>query len=523
LLVFANVSCLMLARAGARRNETAVRTALGASRWQTARPFVAESMLVALAGGCIGALLAHAAPARLLALAYLRDGRGDIEVGGAALAFAVLLAAAGGLLWGVIPLGISLIRGAPADAGPLKENARNMAGGWWLNRFAGFLVVADVAVALALMFVAGLLARGYARLQSADPGINPANLLTMQVALPRARYTGDAGVTAFYRQLLDRVRNIPGVQSAAAASFLPFSGYWAYTPLRVADSGYVVHEPVTDYLIVTPDYFHTMGIPILKGRPFAETDDARSAMVAIVDEIAAKFYWPGRDPIGTRLRVRTWRPESPWLTVVGVVGRVQHYALDRDAAPLVYLPFAQIPQLEMRLAIRTQLAPRSLAETVLREIRPLNRDQAAFNIGTMEESLAQRTAIRRFTTAMLGALALVALAVAALGVFGVLSYAVGQRTHEIGIRMALGAQPFAVRRMVVGEGMRLVFRGLAIGAVLAAPAADLLSNLIFGLKAADLPVLAGVSAVLFLAALLACYLPARKASAVDPLVALRHA
>ncbi len=523
LLVFANVSCLMLARAGARRNEIAVRAALGASRWQTARPFVAESMLVALAGGCLGVLLAHAAPARLLALAYLRDGRGDIQVSGAALANALLLAAAGGLVWGLIPLGISKILGAPGDAGePLKEGGRTMAGGWWLNRFAGFLVVADIALALALMFVASLLLRGYARLQAANPGINPAKLLTMQVALPRAKYTGDAGVTAFYRRLLEKARSIPGVESAAAASFLPLSGYWAYTTLRIAGSGYVVHEPVTDYLIVTPEYFHTMGIPILKGRPFSETDDARSAAVAIVDEMAAKFYWPGQDPVGTRVRVRTWRPESPWLTVVGVVGRVQHYALDRQAGPLVYLPFAQIPQLEMRVALRTQVEPRSLAETVVRELRPLNQDQAAFNIGTMEESLSQRMAIRRFTTVMLGALALVALAVAAVGVFGVLSYAVSQRTPEIGIRMALGAQPFAVRRMVVGEGMRLVFRGLAIGAVLAAPAADLLSSLIFGLKAADLSVLAGVSAVLILAALLACYLPARKASAVDPMVALRH-
>jgi putative ABC transport system permease protein len=189
---------------------------------------------------------------------------------------------------------------------------------------------------------------------------------------------------------------------------------------------------------------------------------------------------------------------------------------------VIYLPFAQNPRLEMRVALRTQVEPRSLGETVVRELRPLNRDQAAFNIGTMEESLSQRMAVRRFTTVMLGFLALVALAVAAVGVFGVLSYAVGQRTQEIAIRMALGAQPFAVRRMVVGEGMRLALRGLAIGAVLAAPAADLLSSLIFGLKAADLPVLAGVSAVLILAALLACYLPARKASSVDPMVALRH-
>lgn len=519
LLVFANVSCLLLARAGARRNEIAVRTALGASRWQTARPFVAESMLVSLAGGCLGALLARATPTRLLALAYLRDGRGDIEVSGTALAFAVCLAVAGGLLWGVIPL----LRGAPRDASePLKETGRTTAGGWWLNRFAAVLVVADIALALTFMFVAGLLVRGYARLQSANPGINPDKLLTMQVALPRARYTGDVGVTAFYRQLLERAGNIPGVDSAAAASFLPLSGYWAYTPLQVAGSGYVVHQPVTDYLIVTPGYFHTMQIPILKGRPFAETDDAGSAMVAIVDELAAKFYWPGRDPLGTRLRVRTWKPDSPWMTVVGVVGRVQHYALDRDAGPLLYLPFAQNPQLEMRLAVRTAVEPRSLAETVVRTLRPLNRDQAAFNISTMRESLSQRMAFRRFTTAMLTALALVALVVAAVGVFGVLSYAVSQRTQEIGIRMALGAQAFTVRRMVVGEGMRLVLRGLAIGAVLAAPAADLLSNLIFGLKAADLPVLVGVSAVLAMAALLACYLPARTASTVDPMVALRH-
>jgi putative ABC transport system permease protein len=334
LLVFANVSCLMLARAGARRNETAVRTALGASRWQTARPFVAESVLVALAGGILGALLAYATPARLLALAYLRDGRGDVQVSGAALAFALLLAAAGGFLWGIVPLVIQLFRGVPRDVSePLKESGRATAGGWWLNRFAGFLVVADIALALALMFVAGLLVRGYARLQSANPGINPEKLLTMQVALPRAKYTGDAGVTAFYRQLLERARNIPGVESAAAASFLPLSGYWAYTPLQVVGSGYVTHEPVTDYFIVTPDYFHTMGIPILKGRPFAETDDARSAMVAIVDEMAAKFYWPGRDPVGSRLRVRPWKPESPWLTVVGVVGRVRHYTLDREAGP----------------------------------------------------------------------------------------------------------------------------------------------------------------------------------------------
>jgi putative ABC transport system permease protein len=523
LLVFANVSCLMLARAGARRNETAVRAALGASRWQTARPFVAESMLGAVAGGCLGALLARAIPTRLLALAYLRDGRGDIEVSGATLALAVLLAAAGGLLWGVIPLIVSLIRGTPRDAGgPLKESTRTTAGSWWLNRFAGFLVVADIALALALMFVASLLARGYAHLQSANPGINPDKLLTMQVALPQARYSSGAGVTAFYRQLLERTRNIPGVESAAAASFLPLSGYWAYTPLLVAGRGYAVHDPVIDYLTVSPGYFHTLGIPILKGRSFSEADDARAAMVAIVDEIAARVYWPGRDPLGTRLRINTWKPEISWLTVVGIVGRVQHYALDRDAGPLLYLPFAQDPQLEMRLAVRTIVEPRSLAETVVRELRPLNRDQAAFNIGTMEESLSQRMAVRRFTTAMLGALALVALAVAAVGVFGVLSYAVGQRTQEIGIRMALGAQPFAVRRMVVGEGMRLVFRGLAIGAVLAAPAADLLSNLIFGLKAGDLPVLAGVAAVLILAALLACYLPARRASTVDPMVALRH-
>jgi putative ABC transport system permease protein len=205
-----------------------------------------------------------------------------------------------------------------------------------------------------------------------------------------------------------------------------------------------------------------------------------------------------------------------------VVLETEHYALDREAGPLIYLPFAQVPQLEMRIALRTQVEPRSLAGTVVRELRPLNRDQAAFNMGTMEEMLSQRMGVRRFTTAMLGALALAALLVAAVGVFGVLSYAVSRRTQEIGIRMALGAQPFAVRRMVVGEGMRLVLRGLAIGAVLAAPAADLLSSLIFGLKAADLPVLAGVSAVPILAALLACYLPARKASSVDPMVALRH-
>lgn len=519
LIACANVANLLLARSSARHKEFALRAALGASRARIVRQLLTESALLSVLGAMLGVLLAVWGKNLLLAaipgdLPFWMRFDLDLRVLGFTFAISFLT----GLVFGVAPA----LQGSRTDLNEaLKEGGRS--GGAAHNRLRSLLVVAEVALSLVLLVGAGLMVRSFAKLGHVDSGINPENVLTVEVPLPRAKYTEAAQQSAFFQQLVARVGALPGASSAAAVSYVPLRGGWGR---GLTVEGHPVlsvgQAPMINHSVVTPNYFHTMGITLLEGRDFTDADHAKAMRVTIVDERLAREYWPGASALGKRIRFGPPENNEPWHTIVGVAGAVRHERLDRETRQSIYVPYLQIPVRSMTVAVRTPGNPESLAGAVRREVLALDKDQPVTNVMTMDEVISRSVWQPRFYAMLFGIFAAVALILAAVGIYGVMSYAITQRTHEIGIRLALGAGRLNVLKLALGQGMRLALAGVALGLCAAYGLTRLMSGLLFGVSATDLGTFVSIAVLLIGVTLLACYIPARRATKVDPLVALRY-
>ena len=514
LIACTNVANLLLARVAAREKEMAIRSALGAGRWQLVRLLLAESLVLGVVGGAIGLFLAWWGIGLLVSLAPSDIPRlGEIGLDGRVLSFTFALSLMTVLLFGLIPAWQSA-RVNLNDA--LKESGRGSTRGHGLR---GSLVVAEIALTLVLLVGSGLLLRTLIRMQSVDLGFNHENLLTMRVSLLDSKYKERGQTANFYQQLLARIEKLPGVQSAGLTSSPPM------IKLNNMSVGFEIegqpvdpaHKPSVRYGVVSPNYFRTMGIPLIKGRAFNERDTSDNAPVALINEHFARRYFPNEDPIGKKITLG-----GPKREIVGVVGNVKHESPTDDEAEKVYSPHAQHIFSTVMLAIRTAGDPNKIVTAASKAVWEGDPDAAVSNVATMDRVLANAISRPRFNALLLSIFSLVALILASVGIYGVMSYTVTQGTREIGIRLALGAQPRDVLRLVVGQGLVLTVIGLGVGVAAAFGLTRLMEKLLYGVTPTDPLTFAGVSVLLLVVALTACYLPARRATKVDPMVALRY-
>lgn len=525
LVACANIAGLVLVRASARRKETSIRIALGASPLRLVRQLVTESLLLGVLGGGLGLLLASWSLQAVVALSRTSIPRvADAALDGWVLAFTMVLSLGTGALVGLVPA-IQATRVMPYAT--LKEGSPGEAGaaaGALSQRVRPLLVVGETALALVLLTGAGLLLKSLLRLLEVDPGFHADSVLTMRVALPEEEYRKPEQVGGFYHDLLDRIQHLPGVEAAGAVSILPLSGANASGTVFV-DSRAVPPDqtsPEADMRPVSPGYFKAMQIELLAGRYFDDRDAASSPRVAIIDESMAKTYWPNQDAIGKRLKMGGQGSTAPWMMVVGVVRHVRYRTLEARSRVTLYWPEAQVPANALSLVIRTERDPMALASAVFKQIHLMDPNLPAYHVRTMREVMRTSVAQRRVILMLLSLFAASALLLAAVGIYGTVSYSVAQRSREIGIRMALGASARDVLRMVLRQGIALALGGVALGLIGSAGLTWLLSSMLFGVHPTDPLTLACVAALLTGVAVLASYLPARRATRVDPLVALRY-
>ncbi len=517
LIACANVANLLLARAASRQKEIAVRLALGASRFRIVRQLLVESLLLSGLGSGGGLLLAMWIGQAIRTLGATQIPRAEqISIDSRVLAFTLLLSFVTSLIFGLAPAW----QAARANLNEaLKEGARSAQAGS-RQRMRNALIVAEVALSLILLVGAGLLIKSFWRLQQVEPGFDPRNLLSVEITLPSAKYGEREQSVAFYQQMLERVKSLPGVQAAAIVNHPPFSGRRTNNSFHIEgrpESANPSDRPRADYRTISPDYFQTMKIPILRGRVFTERDAADAPNVAIISRTCAELYWPDEDSLGRRIKVM-----GNWMTVVGVVGDVKQSGLDFAAAPHIYVPTWQTPWLRVGLLARTAAEPLSFAPALRRQIQAVDRDQPIYNIHTMEDLINESVSLRRLNMLLLGAFAFIALALAAVGIYGVIAYAVTQRTQEIGIRMALGAQKRDVLKLVLLQGLLLTLAGVAVGLLASFGLTRLMTKLLYEVSATDPLTFIVIAFLLIAVALLACWFPARRATKVDPLTALRH-
>jgi putative ABC transport system permease protein len=519
LIACANVANLLLVRAASRQKELAIRAALGAGRWRIVRQMLAESLLLSLVGSGLGILLATWGVDLIVSL----SGRNipptaNVRIDATVLGFTLLVALLTGVLFGLVP---ALHSANPNLGESLKEGGRSATEGVRRNRTRSVLVVFESAVAVVLLVGAGLLIRSFIRLQNVSPGFDGQNVLTMQIALSRGRYTNAEQRRNFFDQLHERLRSLPGVESVGMITELPLSN-------QPNDMAFTVEgrPPVSpndqygaDWRRINQDYFRTMRIPLLRGRTFTEQEARQSANLVIISESLARGVFPNEDPLGKRILFDPAFDKEPY-EIVGIVSDIRHRALETNPAPTMYLPTLQIGR--TNLVLRTAGDPTSIIGAVRKEVAAIDRDQPIASVRPMEQLMYESVAQPRFRTFLLGLFAALALVLAAVGIYGVMSYTVAQRTQEIGIRLALGAQARDVLRLVVRHGLSLAVIGIAIGVAGALALTRLMSNLLFEVNATDPMTFVSVSILLALVALVACYVPARRATRVDPLVALRY-
>ena len=525
LIACANVANLLLAQATTRRREIAIRVALGARRIAIIRQVLVESLLLAGGGGVLGVIgavwgvqwLSRLTPQ---SLSKLQTVSVDARVFVFTLGVTMLTA----LVFGAVPA-FHASRSNPGDT--LSESGRDMAGGL-SGRFARrVLVVAEVAVAVVLLVGAGLLIRSFQRLRHVEPGFRSDNLLTMRTVLPYSKYSKPEQRRAFYDEVLRKVEGLPGVESAGMITFLPlsFTGMNFNFSIEDRPAPSDMELPFALYRVVSPNYFRAMGIPLQRGRFFDSRDVADAPPVILINRRLAEHFWPNEDPTGKRLKIGPADSPNAWAAVVGVVGDVQQEALNREQKFELYVPYAQ----ERRgfvaprdLVVRTAGDPQAVAGAVREAVWSVDKDQPVSNIKTMEQVVGTAVSRERFQTLLLALFATLALVLACVGLYGVISYAVVQRTHEIGVRIALGAKPADVLRLVINQGMALTLIGLVLGVAVSFAVTRVMSEMLFGVTATDPLTFAGVPVVLGVIAFLACYIPARRATKVDPLVALRY-
>jgi len=522
LIACANVANLLLVRASAREREMAVRMAMGASRLRLIRQLFTESVLLSLTGGVAGLLVAQWGLRALIALtASILPRVAAASLSGTVLVFTMLVSLGAGILFGLAPA-LHIANDVKHES--LKDGGRTSTAASVSQRLRHALIVAEMALSLVLLNGAGLLVKSFLRLQEVDGGFRPDHVLTMSISLPEEKYSKPEQVRAFYRDVLDRVSKLPGVQAAGAVSLLPLSGS-SSSGTTMIDTQAVPPDaatPEADWRTVTPGYFQAMGIALVSGRYIDERDSDQSPPVAVVDETLARTYWPNEHAVGKRLHRGGVGSTAPWVTVVGVVRHVRYRTLEAQSRIEVYWPETQNPAQSLSLAIRTSSDPLQLATAVQKEVAAVDPEQPVYQIRTMDELVEGSLVGRRLSMLLLSIFAGAALLLAAVGIYGIMAYWVSQRSNEMGIRMALGATRGMVLRMVVGEGLLLTLVGLGVGLVAAAGLARLMTSLLYGVPPSDPVTFLAVSLLLTGVALLASYIPARRATKVDPMVALRY-
>ena len=529
LIACANVATLLVSRAASRQKEVALRTTLGATRVRLFRQMLTESLLLALMGGSLG--LAFASWVKTYLLSLVPESvplPREIPTGGSVMVFVLAASLLTTVLFGLFP---AFQVSAVALHGPLQEGGRSGTTGRLRPRLQGFFVTVEFALALVLLIGSGLLIRSFAKLLQTDPGFRPDHVLTLKIPIPSERYPQAQKVRQFYEQLLDRTGNIPGVKAVGLTSDLPLNGCGtvAIQIEGARNAGGETPQAICQTWQVG-NYFQTLGIPLLKGRHFTLQDRIDAQPVAIVSETAARQFWPGQDPIGKRIR---WGVYTPWQTIVGIAGDVNDQPLGQRVQLHVYRPYLQMADLffedsrfgevrSMNLAVRSQTDPPSLTPAVIGQIHSLDPDLTVVHIRTMAQVISSSVAGPRFNTLLLGVFAAVALFLAAIGIYGVMAYATTQQTHEIGIRLALGAQPRNVLYHLLRRGVRLAGVGPTFGVAAALALTRLMTGLLYDVSATDPVTFSCVVGLLLAIALLACYIPARRAMRVDPIVALRY-
>lgn len=522
LIACANVANLLLARAMTRHKEMAIRSALGASRFRVVRQLLTESVLLSLAGGLLGLMLAVWWSDLLVSLGK-KDIPRALQVGldWRVLGFTLGVSILTGVIFGLVPA----IHSAKTQlTETLKEGGRGSGEGARRNRIRGVLVVAELAIAVILLVGAGLLIQSLWRLRQVSPGFSSQNVLTFVVGVPQVRYPTEKQAQ-FYRDLVNRIESLPGVNSASSTIPLPLSG--ELFSISFETEGRPVapgDRPSADFFSIGLNYFKTLGIPQIKGRDFTERDEAKAPGVIIVNEAFARKFFPNEDPIGKRIKpgISTDENKPVMREIIGVVADVRNRDLSSELRPGYFVPEAQVPFNQMTMVVKTSTDPHSLIGAIQREVTSMDKELPVYNIKTMDDYLAASVAAPRFNTTLLAIFAAVALVLTIVGLYGVMSYSVAQRTNEIGIRMALGAQTHDVLSLVVKQGFKLVLLGLAIGLAGAFALTWVIASLLFGVTTRDPFTFAAVAGLLAAVALLACYLPARRASRVDPMEALRY-
>ncbi|MGA7555027.1 MAG: ABC transporter permease [Candidatus Acidiferrales bacterium] len=534
LIACANVANLMLARAAVREREIAIRTSMGAGRRRILRQLLTESAFLSLIGAIFGVLLAYGG-LHVLRAAVPSGGRGQvphpewIAIDGAVLAFTIAIAFLAGILFGLAPA-IQISRSRLYES--LKEGSRGSTSGRRSQLARSVLVVSEVAFSLMLLVGAGLLVRSFVLMMSEPLGFNPENLLTVQIFPPEAHYPQPTNLQNFYQAVVDRAAALPGVKSASAVNYLPLTGWTGFCDFDIAGRAMPPSGEhfTAQYRTADWRYLRTMEIPVRAGRDFASSDGPDSQGVALINEALAQRYWPNEDPVGQQIhlifpaQLRPWDaiPRQGPVTIVGVVDDTRDWAWSQPKIAQLYLPDTQNPSRIMHLTVRSSGDPTQLTSAVRHAVESVDPNQPVTDVKTMEDYLAVVLAQRRLNMTLLAFFAIVAALLAAIGIYGVMGYAVTQRSHEIGIRMALGAEPADVLRMIVGDGMKLTLMGLSLGLLGSLLVMKYLESQLYGIKARDPLTFVAVAAGLALVALAACYFPARRATKVDPLAALRY-
>lgn len=519
LIACANIANLLLTRAIGRRREIAVRLAVGSGRGRLVRQLLTESVLLFLLGGVAGLIVGWAALRILLyaAPAGYVPGIMQIHLGGWVFAFTFAVALLTGIVAGLVP---AIQTSNPDLHSALKEGGRTASAPHRRSRSA--LTALEIALAVVMLIGAGLALKSMIRLMGVQPGFDPDHVLKAQIALPDSRYPKDPQRVVFFQQLMDRVRALPGVKSASIASQLPLQGgsngviYVEGQPLPKD----MWSSPLVEWCTVMPDYFRTLGIPLLRGRDFTDHDAAKSTKVAIINQTMARIFWPNKNPMGRRFTQDYQKPD--WITVVGVAGDVREYGLSEPAVPEAYFPESQSTDSYLNIVVRTATPPLSEAPALRGAVHGLDGELPIFKVGTLDQVISNSSQQQQFVALLLGLFAAAALILAAIGIYGVISYSVAQRTHEIGVRIALGAQRRDVLSQILSEGLILALAGAGTGIVAAFGLTRLMAGLLYGVKPVDLETFVVVPLALIGVALAACYIPGRRAATVDPMTALRE-